>query len=219
MQGVLEERFSRLLGESIRVVGAGRTDAGVHATGQVVNFKTTRPVPRERLLDVLNRALPRDVKVQSCEEVEENFHARRDARSRTYRYTVIERKCPSPILGRYALIQPPGLAVEKMEEAAGRLVGVRDFRALQGGGADGVKSTVRELIRLECRREGDRVVITGVANAFLYQMMRRLTAALLAVGRGELTGAEVVRAVSCGERKMLPGPAAACGLCLVEVSY
>ncbi len=216
---MLEERFSRLLGESVRVIGAGRTDAGVHATGQVINFKTARPVPRERWLYALNRALPRDVKVQSCEEVEDGFHARRAARSRTYRYTVIERDRPSPILGRYALIEPPGLAVEKMERAARRLVGVRDFRALQGGGADGVKSTVRDLMRLECRRDEDRIVITGEANAFLYQMMRRLTAALLAVGRGELTGAELARAVSAGERSALPGPAAACGLCLVEVSY
>jgi len=218
VQGVLEERCSRLLGEAIQVVGAGRTDAGVHALGQVANLRTTRPVPLARLPEVLNGALPPDVKVQSCAEVDGGFHARRAARSRTYRYTVIERAGPSPLLGRHALIAPPGLDADKMASVARRLVGKRDFRAFQGGGAE-TKSTVRELMRLECRREGEVITITAEADGFLYQMVRIMTAALLAVGRGEMKGSEVMKALSAGERRMLPGPAAACGLCLVEVSY
>lgn len=218
MQGVLEERFSRLLGEPVRVIGAGRTDAGVHALGQVANFQTSRPIPLERLLGVLNASLPSDVKVQSCQEVEEGFHARRAARSRTYRYTVLERTGPSPLLGRYALVVPPGLEVERMERVARRLVGERDFRAFQGGGAE-TKSTVRRLVRLECRREGEAIAITAEANSFLYQMVRIVTATLLAVGRGEMTGGDVLRVLQAGERRMLPGPAPACGLCLLGVSY
>ena len=106
VQGALEERFSRLLGEKIGVTGAGRTDAGVHATGQVANFRTTRPVPIEKMVEVLNAALPPDVKVQDCQEVADEFHARRSALSRTYRYTIVERERPSPLLGRFALVLP-----------------------------------------------------------------------------------------------------------------
>lgn len=215
---MLEQRFSRLLGEPVRVIGAGRTDAGVHATGQVVNFETTRPVPMERLLEVLNGALPRDVKAQSCEEVDLEFHARRAARSRTYRYTVIEREQPSPLLGRFALVTPPGLEVERMARLASRLVGERDFRAFQGGGADN-ENTVRRLIRLECERIGDRIIITAEANSFLYQMARLITGALLAVGRGQLAEEQVMEALERGRREGLPGPAPACGLCLIAVSY
>ena len=218
VQGVLEETFSRLLGEPIRVIGAGRTDAGVHALGQVASFQTSRPIPADRLLGVLNRSLPADVKVQSCREVEEGFHARRAARSRTYRYTATERAVPSPLKGRYALIVPPGLQVERMERLARRLVGERDFRAFQGGGAE-TKSTVRRLIRLECRRQEEVIAITAEANSFLYQMVRIIAAALLAVGRGEMSGGDVLKALRAGERQMLPGPAPACGLCLIAVSY
>ena len=97
VQGELERRFARLLDEDTKIVGAGRTDAGVHALGQVANFRTARPIAVERLADVLNSTLPQDVKVQQCQEVEQGFNARTCARSRTYRYAVIERSSPSPL--------------------------------------------------------------------------------------------------------------------------
>jgi len=180
VQGVLEGRLSRLLGEEVRVVGAGRTDAGVHALGQVVSLRTSRPLPVERAAEVMNTALPADVKVQRCEEAAPDFHARRWARSRRYRYTVVEREAPSPILGRFALVAPPGLSVERMAAAARPLRGRRDFRALQAAGSPAA-TTERTLL--------------------------------------ELAPEALVEAVQRGERERLPGPAPACGLCLVAVSY
>jgi len=218
VQGELEARFSRLLGESIRVVAASRTDAGVHALGQVINFVTTRPIALARLPQVLNAALPPDVKVQHCQEVGEEFHARRSARSKIYRYTAIERARPSPMLGRYALVVPAGLGVEQMAKAARRLVGRRDFRAFQGRGAD-TKNTDRTLIALTCRRAGNVVTITAEADSFLYQMVRIVVSALLAVGREQMKATELVRALAARDRSRLPGPAPACGLCLLRVSY
>jgi tRNA pseudouridine38-40 synthase len=219
VQGVLEERLSRVLGEPIKVIGAGRTDAGVHALGQVANFRTTRPVPIERMAQVVNAALPADVKVQSCEEVEQSFHARRCARSRTYRYTVVERAAPSPLLGRYAQLVAGRLSVARMQEAARPLLGRHDFRAFQGSGSP-ASSTERTLMRLECRRSGERIEIIAEADRFLYQMVRLLVSGLLAVGRGELEPGALAEALESGERPAAGRtPAPACGLCLLQVSY
>ncbi len=218
VQGVLEDRFSRLLGEQVKIVGAGRTDAGVHAQGQVVNFHTSRPLALERMATVLNAALPEDVKVQTCTEAEESFHARRDARSRTYRYTVIERAMPSPLLGRSALIVTDRLEVAAMDKAAAMLLGSHDFRALQASGSETL-TTERNMLRCECRRRADRIEIVAEADSFLYRMVRNLTAALVEVGRGKLSPGALAETVARGERLTKLPPAPACGLCLVRVSY
>lgn len=218
VQGVLEDRFSRLLGETIKITGAGRTDAGVHALGQVVNFHTTRPVGVDRLERVLNAALPHDVKIRQPEEVDAGFHSRRCARARTYRYTVLERPTPSPILGRFALVLPDRLDLSDMEKAAQPLLGRHDFRAFQASGSE-TATTQRTLLRLDCRRRDEYIEITVEADSFLYQMVRNIAAALIQVGRGALPAEAPADAL--GKRQRLPKcpPAPACGLCLVQVSY
>jgi tRNA pseudouridine38-40 synthase len=218
VQGVLEDRFSQLLGEKITIIGAGRTDAGVHALGQVVNFRPTRPIGLDRLREVLNAALPDDVKVQQCEEVHDGFHARRCAQRRTYRYTIIERLAPSPIRGRFALVVADRLGLGQMQRAAAPLVGRHDFRAFQASGSE-TATTERTLFRLDCRRRADAVEITAEADSFLYNMVRNIAAALIRVGRGRLDVEAVGEAL--GRRERLPQcpPAPACGLCLVQVSY
>ncbi len=218
VQGVLEERFSKLLGEKIKIVGAGRTDAGVHALGQVVNFHTTRPVGLDRLGGVLNAALPNDVKVQAWEEAEAGFHARRCARSRTYRYLIVERAAPSPIVGRFALVVPEHLDSAAMREAAAPLVGRHDFRAFQAAGSE-AKTTERNLMRLECRETSARIEIAAEADSFLYQMMRNIVSGLIEVGRGRIESGALGAAMASGERLPKCPPAPACGLCLVQVSY
>jgi tRNA pseudouridine38-40 synthase len=218
VQGVLEECFARVLGEQTKAVGAGRTDAGVHALGQVVNFRTSRPVPSDRLSRVLNAALPNDIKVQHCEEVSDDFHARRCARSRTYAYRVIERAQPSPLLGRCALIVPDRLNARRMASAAKLLVGRHDFRAFQGGGAE-TKTTERRVIRLDCERRGKEISITVEAESFLYQMVRIIASVLLAVGRGEIREEEIAAMLTAGLRPRGLAPAPACGLILLGVSY
>ena len=218
VQGVLENRFSKLLDEEMKITGAGRTDAGVHALGQVANFRTERPIEIDKLQDVLNRALPADVKVQSCEEVAASFHARRCARSRTYVYSVIERATASPLKGRFALVTPIGLDVAEMQQAAQSLVGRHDFRAFQASGSETV-TTERTLLRLECERAHGRVDITAEADSFLYQMVRRIVGGLLRVGYGKLKSTALAEALA--KQEPLPNcpPAPACGLCLVQVSY
>jgi tRNA pseudouridine38-40 synthase len=218
VQGVLEGRFSRLLDEETKIIGAGRTDAGVHALGQVANFRTARPIGIDKLVDVLNGALPADVKVQSCEEVDASFHARRCARSRTYRYSIIERATPSPLRGRFALVIPTRLTVTAMKQAARPLIGRHDFRAFQASGSETV-TTERTLLRLACERVGDSVEITAEADSFLYRMVRRMVAGLLRVGSGKLKRAALAEALASGEQLSNCPPAPACGLCLVQVSY
>ncbi len=218
VQGVLEERFSKLLAEEVKIVGAGRTDTGVHAIGQVVNFHTTRPVELDRLGGALNASLPDDVKVQAWEEVGAGFHARRCARSRAYRYTLIERAAPSPIAGRFALVLPDRLDLAAMNEAAAPLVGRHDFRAFQASGSE-TKTTERNLTRLECRRTGRRIEIAAEADGFLYQMVRNIVAGLIGVGRGRIEGGALAEALASRERLPKCPPAPACGLCLVQVSY
>jgi tRNA pseudouridine38-40 synthase len=218
VQGTLETCFSRLLGETINLTGAGRTDAGVHALGQVANFHTTRPIPHHRLPAVLNAALPPDVQVQHCEEAPHHFHARRCARARTYRYTVVERHSPSPILGRFALIQPDRLDLPAMTAAAQPLLGRHDFRAFQASGSE-TKTTERTLLRLDCSRSRHTVEITAEADSFLYRMVRIIVAALLRVGRGALPPRALAAALASGQRLPKSGPAPACGLCLLRVSY
>jgi tRNA pseudouridine38-40 synthase len=218
VQGALETCFSRLLGERISVTGAGRTDAGVHALGQVANFHTTRTIPQHRIAAVLNAALPPDVKVQRCEGVPDEFHARRCARARTYRYTIVERPSPSPILGRYALVQPDRLDLAAMNAAAQPLLGRHDFRAFQASGSE-TKTTERTLLRLDCSRSRRTVEITAEADSFLYRMVRIIVAALLRVGRGALPPRALAAALASGRRLPRAGPAPACGLCLLRVSY
>jgi tRNA pseudouridine38-40 synthase len=215
VQGELERRFAHLLDENTKIVGAGRTDAGVHALGQVANFRTARPIAVERLADVLNSALPQDVKVQQCQEVEQGFNARTCARSRTYRYAVIERSSPSPILGRYALVAPTRLDVARMNAAAKPLLGRHDFRAFQAAGSQ-TRTTERTLLRLECRR---RIEITAEADSFLYWMVRIIVGGLLRVGRAELNPEDLAGALAARQRLAKCPPAPACGLCLVQVSY
>ena len=218
VQGELEARFSRLLSESVKVIGAGRTDAGVHALGQVANFRTMRPIDMRRAAQVLNATLPQDVKVQACEEVAEAFHARRCARSRTYQYTLIERGMPSPLLGRFAFLLPYRIDVYRMQAAAQQLVGQHDFKAFQASGS-ATRTTERTVRQLECRRDGDKVQITVEANSFLYRMVRIIVAALVAVGRGELQPEALAASLSSGERLPKIAPAPACGLCLLRVLY
>ena len=218
VQGVLEDRFSRLLGETIKITGAGRTDAGVHALGQVVNFHTTRPIGVDRLERVLNAALPDDVKVRQPEEVDAGFHSRRCARARTYRYTVLERPTPSPILGRFALVLPGRLDLSDMEKAARPLLGRHDFRAFQASGSE-TATTHRTLLRLDCRRRDEYIEIAVEADSFLYQMVRNIAAALIQVGRGALPAEAPADALTKRQRLPKCPPAPACGLCLVQVSY
>jgi tRNA pseudouridine38-40 synthase len=218
IQGELEQALERLRGEAVRVVGAGRTDAGVHALGQVAHLLTRSPIPAERVPAAVNRLLPAQIVVRRAEEAALSFHARRDARARRYRYLVFNRPGPSAILGRYGLFVAPRLDVAAMNEATRALLGERDFRSFQKSGSE-TRSTVRRLIELRCRRMGDLVLIAIEANAFLYQMARIIVGSLLRVGAGEMAPEEVGRLLGLADRRQARPAAPAHGLCLVRVRY
>jgi tRNA pseudouridine38-40 synthase len=229
VQGALESAIARVTRNDAVVVGAGRTDAGVHALGQVVHFTTESSLPTETLRRALNACLPLSVSLMDLQEAADTFHARYGAVSREYRYVVDNGPVRSPLLnGRvYHFAQP--LAVEGMVEAAKTLVGRHDFRAFgspmehaykgAGGHTTWRGGTVRTLLAAGCRRLRRFVVFWFMADAFLRRMVRMLVGTLLRVGVGSLS-VPAVSAMVRGDRSLVAGPAApAHGLYLVRVRY
>ncbi|NIT37118.1 MAG: tRNA pseudouridine(38-40) synthase TruA [candidate division Zixibacteria bacterium] len=216
VQGALEEALEKILKEPTRVHGAGRTDAGVHAAGQVAHFETAGTVTAEEFERALNALLPADVRVVAAEEAPPGFHARYAARSRTYRYAVTF--ADSVFTRRHAHYVAGPLDVEPMRETAAALVGKHDFAAF-GNLSEDYDTTARDVteLRLEETLGGLEFYVT--ANAFLYKMVRNVVAALLAVGRGELTSADVKRVLEDKDRAALGPPAPPRGLTLMRVTY
>jgi tRNA pseudouridine38-40 synthase len=220
VQGELETALNRLIGGRTRVRLAGRTDAGVHATGQVVAFCHPRELPRggglPELQRRLNAALPRDLAVRGLRAAPAAFDPRRDARRRIYRYRILMNGARRPLEAHRTLEIDDRLDVDAMRAAAVRMVGERDFSSL-GSHAHG--RTVRELAEVRVTRRGDLVEIRVTANAFLRRMVRSMVALLLEVGRGRLA-AERVDAILEGRARALHGRAApARGLTLERVVY
>jgi tRNA pseudouridine38-40 synthase len=219
VQGVLEAALARLSGgEACRIHGAGRTDAGVHALGQVAHFASAWPIPPGNLAVALNGALPRDLVVRAADLAQPGFHARYDATERVYRYVILNRAAPSALLGRFALHVRERLGWEAMRAAARHLEGVHDFAAFGRPDAPG-KSTVRAVRRVDVRPWKDCLLVTVAGNAFLRQMVRSFVGALLAVGRGALRPDDVIAIRNGRDRALCPPVAPAHGLCLVRVEY
>jgi len=215
IQGVLEEQLARLLGEPVRVIGASRTDAGVHALGQVVNFHTASPLPVERVPLALNRLLPPSVVVKAAAEVPAGFHARRSARRKRYHYTTLHQEAPSALVGRFCLVRGGPLDLAAMGQGLRHLEGRHDFSAFQAAGSS-ARQPVREVHAARVRRAGPLVVMVLEADGFLYQMARIMAELALQIGAG--VPAEAARQVLEGRQRV--GTAAPPqGLCLVKVTY
>jgi len=200
-----------------RVVGAGRTDAGVHAKGQVIHFDAAWSHPIADLQRALNAVLAHDIAVISLDLAAPDFHARFDARSREYKYTVLNRPVRSPLAERFALHVPQELDAEEMNRACGRLVGKHDFLAF--GWPPRGENTVRTVLRAVCHRSGDLVHVEMEADAFLRSMMRRVVGNLLLVGLGDLS-VEGMAGLLLQRHRRTPAVAVpAQGLCLMKVNY
>jgi len=217
VQGELERAVLKITKAPARVIGAGRTDAGVHALGQVVNFKTESGIPLERLCVALNSVLPPDIVAKAAEEVPEDFHARFSARSKIYRYTILVGQ-RSALLSRYAFPVELPLNLTAMQEAAGNILGAHDFFAFSSGAQES-ENTMRDLMGARISRKGRAVRITLEANAFLHHMVRILVALLVEVGTGKRPPESPRTILEARCRPAVTWIAPACGLCLVKVKY
>ena len=217
LQGKLETALSRILEEPIEISGSGRTDAGVHARGQVANFHTESTMSAAEILANLRKYLPEDIGIYSCKDVSPRFHARLNAKEKTYRYRIWNSEAPCVFERRYVAVMPEALDVEVMKAAAGKLVGEHDFSAFCGN-PKFKKSTVRYIRSIDIRREGEELVIEYTGNGFLHNMVRILTGTLVEVGRGE-RNAQSIPALFGGKRADAGFLAPAQGLCLMEVYY
>jgi tRNA pseudouridine38-40 synthase len=218
IQAEIEAALERLSGERVRINAAGRTDAGVHARGQVVTFVTDSLLPLDDVQRALNALLPRDIAVREAREVGPEVHARFSAVRRAYRYTILNTAVRSPLLRGTTYHVGAALNVQAMHEAGQVLVGWHDFAAF-GGPMRAGGSTVRMISDLSCRREGDLVVVDIEANAYLSRMVRHIVGTLLAVGRGALSAADVAAILASKERKRAQAAVPAHGLCLMDIGY
>lgn len=218
IQEALEEALAGVTQAHVHIRFSGRTDAGVHATGQVVDFWTTWRRSVDELQRAWNATLPADIAIRELAPAAQDFHARYSACSRIYRYNVWNHPVRSPLHRRthFHVIQP--LDVERMAEAAQVLVGEHDFRTF-GAPMQSDGPTVRVVKRIDVWREGDEVFVEIEANAFLRRMVRRIVAALVDVGRSRLTVADVADALAAADPARLQGAAPAHGLCLIKVQY
>lgn len=217
IQGKLEAALSRILTQSIEISGSGRTDAGVHAKGQVANFHCEGPVDCDALLKDLRRYLPEDIGVIRCAHASPRFHARLNAKEKTYCYRIWNSEGPCVFERRYVAPFPEALDVAAMEAAARHLLGEHDFSAFCAN-AKMKKSTVRYIHSLEIRRCGEELRITVTGNGFLQGMVRIIVGTLIEVGRGTRS-AESIPQLFGGKRADAGFMAPAQGLCLQEVFY
>ena len=217
IQGKLEQILSRLLEEPIQVCGSGRTDAGTHAMGQVVSFHCNSEMPCDDILTGLRRYLPEDIGVIAIKNVSPRFHARLNAKIKTYRYRLWNSESPCVFDRKYVHIDPAKLNVKAMQEAAASYLGTHDFCAYCSN-KHMKKSTVRTIESFEIDRVGNEIVFTVKGNGFLQHMVRIMVGTLLDVGKG-LRSADSIESLYGADRS-LAGPAVpSCGLCLMEVSY
>ncbi len=217
LQGKLESCLSRILGETIEISGSGRTDAGVHAKHQIANFHTESTITCEDLLEQLRRYLPEDIGIHSCKDVSPRFHARLNAKEKTYEYRIWNSEAPCVFERRWVAVMPEQLDLEAMEEAANHLRGEHDFSAFCGN-AKMKKSTVRYIRSIEIERVGAEVRLRFTGNGFLHNMVRILVGTLVEVGRGE-RAADSIPELFGNQRAEAGFLAPAKGLCLEEVMY
>lgn len=217
IQGKLEQTLSRLLNENVEVSASGRTDAGTHAVGQVVNFHCHSAMPCEEILQGLRQYLPEDIGVFSCKNVSPRFHARLNAKTKTYRYRVWNGEAPCVFERKFVYIDRRPFDLAVMDQAAKLFVGTHDFAAFCAN-KNMKKSTVRSIESFGVERYGNEIHFTVTGNGFLQHMVRIMVGTLLEVGLG-LRKAEDIPGLFEAKRADTGGAVPACGLCLMEVSY
>jgi tRNA pseudouridine38-40 synthase len=220
IQGVLQSAIGRITGEDIKLHGSGRTDAGVHALGQVANFLTEVTMPADRFAPAVNRFLPSDVRVLRSDLVPDDFHARYSAVAKTYVYKVIQAEVTPPLQRDRVWAIRQQLDLTLMRDAMSSLQGTHDFRAFCASGSS-VGSTVRTITHAELDFDpvSSIVTIKVRADGFLYNMVRIIAASAVRIGMGKLSPNTLAEAVATGQRRLLPFTAPPQGLYLLAVEY
>ena len=219
IQEIIEDALAKLTGESTRVIGSGRTDAGVHARGQVANFRTASALLLSAFLNGLNALLPRDIAVLDVQEVSRDFHARKSALAKTYEYRILNRSIRSPLQRGHSWWISQPLDLEAMHQAAAVLVGEFDFTAFQASGS-GIKNPVRRVLSAGWERSPDEVLSFAItATGFLRGMVRSLVGTMVEIGRNKRPPQDLAELLKTGERRRAGPTAPPQGLFLVEVVY
>lgn len=218
LQGTLEGAIFKITGENLRVTASGRTDAGVHAWGQVVNFHTEATLDSNAWRGALNHHLPPDMRVLEAAEAPEEFNARHSAVGKRYEYIVLNRFAPSPLRRNHAWHVGVALDFDAMAEAARPLVGEHDFTSFRALACD-AKSPVRTLRQLDVARDGDTIIFQLGANAFLRHMVRNIVGTIVEVGKGRFKPEDVQAMLDARDRTKAGPTAPPQGLYLVEVEY
>lgn len=218
VQEVLEKHLSELLAEPVHIMGASRTDSGVHALGNVAVFDTDARMPADRISYALNTRLPEDIRIQESCEVPADFHPRFAKTAKTYEYRILNRRFPDPTKRLYSFFYYYPLDVELMKKGAAYLVGEHDFKSFCTEKPD-VDSTVREIYSLDVEKEGDMIIFRVRGNGFLYHMIRIIVGTLIRVGSGYYPPEQVKEILEAKDRTRAGETARPEGLTLVKIEY
>lgn len=219
IQGVLQDAIKKLTGEEVKVTGSGRTDAGVHALGQVASFSLENSsIPPQKIYKAINVLLPQDIRVLESGLVRDDFDARKSAKKKTYRYSFYVSEVENPLKERYA-VRIDGLdCLEEMLSATKKVVGEHDFACFNASGG-GAKTTVRTIYDAHFEKNGDDLFFLVTGNGFLYNMVRTLAGTLLEVGKGRITPCDLENLIKNKDRSACGRTLPAKGLCLMKVQY
>lgn len=218
IQGELNRCLEELLGHPVQTAGASRTDAGVHALGNVAVFDTDSRIPAEKFSYALNQRLPEDIRIQASREVEPDFHPRFCDSEKTYEYRILNRHFPLPTQRLYSYFYHYPLDVERMREASSYLIGQHDFASFCGSGAQ-VKTTVRRVTGISVQRKDSTVCIQVSGRGFLYHMVRILAGTLLEIGNGMYPPGHMREVLEARDRSAAGPTAPACGLTLLGIEF
>jgi tRNA pseudouridine38-40 synthase len=223
VQAVIEKALAKVLGEKVRVIASGRTDSGVHAKAQAANFKTKNRIPLLNLQKALNSNLPKDIVISKIEKVDPDFHSRFDAKSKVYRYRLLNRSHRSAFLKNTVCFYPYPLDVGLMRREAKCLLGRHDFKSFCTSGTN-TKDTMRTIKRIQITRQpidhGPSTIDCIIeADGFLYNMARNIVGTLVEIGRGRLSAGSAARILKARDRRAAGPTMPARGLCLMEVKY
>ena len=218
IQGEIERAIENIMGEKVELIASGRTDAGVHALGQVANFKTNSNIPIEKIPLAINSQVRNSIRIQNAEEVDENFHSRFNCKKKTYRYIIDNSKYGTAIYRNISYHIPIKLDVEEMKKAVKCFEGEHDFKSFKSSGTSS-KSSVRTIYNANIITEGDNIAIDLTGNGFLYNMVRIIAGTLVEVGLGNIKAEDIPAIIEAKDRTRAGKTLPPHGLMLLKVDY